>query len=603
MAQMASVVNLGPISPRCVARPWPVLYSGWTQIHQIKQVKRVPQQRFPITARANQANRSSAIGHPLSNLTMMQHRNSALLPTAPGRIPHNKGSKDTADLPISFDGSLDVPTPGLESREAPSTFFSYHSMAPANYQHLHLHSLSSPSPSSLSFNSRYGSFLATSQHTDSSIPSSPAHYCQPTTTARNGSVLRESVHRGRQVPFTSLQKAQARSISNNHTQVASAPRSICTTPSAYCGCSQVPSCMGNMGYTVAMRNGGFNNNRAFGGAGSYFLPLTRHEKAAAATTTTTTMTQPSPRSPITSHGGKPQSSLARALLSSSTSPTDPNKASPTPSCETATTIDTVDSDGWKSPPSPMLQMLAPPLPKAGTTRKLRLPSLVGPDLHGQAGISHPSSDRLAVPVVTPVPHKTKFAIPSILPKGSSVLQMLHAKSDKTNTGGTDENKVGCYATRSISADRSTQSMKAKKTTKTAAIIDTVSDRSGPVTSLSSRSTYRSPTPATKSSRLSKRALINANQSKEEDLNRRSRLKTELCFHYVNGTECPYGQNCTYAHGEDELQLTKLADLHHAGLADMQTYRTKPCLTWTATGSWYVRLIWVIRKRCSCCCVY
>lgn len=30
------------------------------------------------------------------------------------------------------------------------------------------------------------------------------------------------------------------------------------------------------------------------------------------------------------------------------------------------------------------------------------------------------------------------------------------------------------------------------------------------------------------------------------------------------------------------------DLHEAGLIDMDTYRTKPCLTWIKTGSWYVR---------------
>ena len=44
-------------------------------------------------------------------------------------------------------------------------------------------------------------------------------------------------------------------------------------------------------------------------------------------------------------------------------------------------------------------------------------------------------------------------------------------------------------------------------------------------------------------------------------------------------------DCTYAHGEEELQMTKLIDLHEAGLVDMNTYRTKPCLTWVATGSW------------------
>lgn len=74
--------------------------------------------------------------------------------------------------------------------------------------------------------------------------------------------------------------------------------------------------------------------------------------------------------------------------------------------------------------------------------------------------------------------------------------------------------------------------------------------------------------------------------REEDPVRKSRIKTEMCMHYENGTHCPFGTNCTYAHGEDELQMTKLMDLHRAGLVELQTYRTKPCLTWISTGSWY-----------------
>lgn len=76
-------------------------------------------------------------------------------------------------------------------------------------------------------------------------------------------------------------------------------------------------------------------------------------------------------------------------------------------------------------------------------------------------------------------------------------------------------------------------------------------------------------------------------AREEDPVRRSRLKTEMCMHFENGSNCPFGTNCTYAHGEEELQMTKLVDLHRAGLVDMDTYRIKPCLTWISTGSWYV----------------
>jgi hypothetical protein len=60
------------------------------------------------------------------------------------------------------------------------------------------------------------------------------------------------------------------------------------------------------------------------------------------------------------------------------------------------------------------------------------------------------------------------------------------------------------------------------------------------------------------------------------------------MHYVKGNVCPFGMNCTYAHGEEELQKTRLMDLQRAGLIeDVETYRTQPCWTHVATGSWYV----------------
>jgi hypothetical protein len=74
----------------------------------------------------------------------------------------------------------------------------------------------------------------------------------------------------------------------------------------------------------------------------------------------------------------------------------------------------------------------------------------------------------------------------------------------------------------------------------------------------------------------------------DDTNRKQRIKTELCLHYKNGNPCPFGVNCTYAHGQEELQKTRLMDLQRAGLIeDAETYRTKPCWTWVSTGSWYV----------------
>ncbi len=80
--------------------------------------------------------------------------------------------------------------------------------------------------------------------------------------------------------------------------------------------------------------------------------------------------------------------------------------------------------------------------------------------------------------------------------------------------------------------------------------------------------------------------IGSHSTITEDISRKQRVKTELCMHYTSGRICPFGSNCTYAHGEAELQMTKLMDLQRAGLIeDVEMYRTKPCLTWVTTGSW------------------
>jgi hypothetical protein len=85
---------------------------------------------------------------------------------------------------------------------------------------------------------------------------------------------------------------------------------------------------------------------------------------------------------------------------------------------------------------------------------------------------------------------------------------------------------------------------------------------------------------------SPRDLKKAAGLRDDDAVRKSRLKTELCMHYESDMTCPFGESCTYAHGVEELQLTKLLDLHRAGLADCKSYRVKPCLSYICTGSWY-----------------
>ena len=64
-----------------------------------------------------------------------------------------------------------------------------------------------------------------------------------------------------------------------------------------------------------------------------------------------------------------------------------------------------------------------------------------------------------------------------------------------------------------------------------------------------------------------------------------KLKLEMCVNIVNGAECPFGSECTYAHERSQLRLTTLQARVKAGLVDAQTYRTRPCLDHVMTGSW------------------
>jgi hypothetical protein len=64
--------------------------------------------------------------------------------------------------------------------------------------------------------------------------------------------------------------------------------------------------------------------------------------------------------------------------------------------------------------------------------------------------------------------------------------------------------------------------------------------------------------------------------------KKKHFKVEMCEAYPN---CRFKDKCNYAHNEAELRLTKLIERHEAGLLDMKTFRTKPCLTFVSTGSW------------------
>jgi hypothetical protein len=83
----------------------------------------------------------------------------------------------------------------------------------------------------------------------------------------------------------------------------------------------------------------------------------------------------------------------------------------------------------------------------------------------------------------------------------------------------------------------------------------------------------------------KQEKIPPQQNLRGDPFRSAKVKTELCRYYKIGKECPFGDKCNYAHGQHELKFTKLMDLEHAGLIDIQIFRARPCCTWVMCGTW------------------
>ncbi len=63
------------------------------------------------------------------------------------------------------------------------------------------------------------------------------------------------------------------------------------------------------------------------------------------------------------------------------------------------------------------------------------------------------------------------------------------------------------------------------------------------------------------------------------------IKTEMCASISLGVACAFGNKCKYAHHADELSLQTLVERDEAGLIDIETFRTRPCLDYVMTGSW------------------
>ena len=74
-------------------------------------------------------------------------------------------------------------------------------------------------------------------------------------------------------------------------------------------------------------------------------------------------------------------------------------------------------------------------------------------------------------------------------------------------------------------------------------------------------------------------------SKRINTRRATITKLEFCESVVQGVICKFGSKCAFAHSESELQFTTLRERAEAGLIDILTYRTRPCLDHVMTGSW------------------
>jgi len=77
----------------------------------------------------------------------------------------------------------------------------------------------------------------------------------------------------------------------------------------------------------------------------------------------------------------------------------------------------------------------------------------------------------------------------------------------------------------------------------------------------------------------------AKQSKKKGGKNKMHLKLEMCESILKGVDCNFGSSCTFAHCESELELTTLREREKAGLVDIMTFRTRPCLDHVMTGSW------------------
>lgn len=73
------------------------------------------------------------------------------------------------------------------------------------------------------------------------------------------------------------------------------------------------------------------------------------------------------------------------------------------------------------------------------------------------------------------------------------------------------------------------------------------------------------------------------QSFRGDPQKKAKIKTELCKNFMNNGRCEFGLKCSYAHGYNELRMTRLYEWED--FVDVSMFRTRPCLDFVATGAW------------------
>jgi hypothetical protein len=92
---------------------------------------------------------------------------------------------------------------------------------------------------------------------------------------------------------------------------------------------------------------------------------------------------------------------------------------------------------------------------------------------------------------------------------------------------------------------------------------------------------------------------NSSSPRSGDSNRK--LKTEMCKNMLSHGYCCWGNQCLFAHSEDErMKFTSVEEMYEYGLvskADVGVYLSRVCSFWVQTGSWCVCILFRVNTQC------